>query len=41
MNATVECNRCKKFYEVENKSGVYKCPHCETEKEVFIYHEAL
>lgn len=41
MNLRVECPKCKKYFEVENTSGVYKCPHCEAEKEVYTYHEAL
>ena len=40
-NLRVPCHKCKKYFEVENKSGIYKCPHCDTEKEVYTYHEEL
>ena len=40
-NIKVQCNKCKKYFEVDNKSGVYKCPHCEAPREVFVCHEAL
>lgn len=40
-NIKVQCNKCKKYFEVDNKSGIYKCQHCEAPKEVYVYHEAL
>lgn len=34
---TIKCDKCKKFFNIDNVKGVHICPNCECEVEHFVF----